>query len=265
MNLKKKNNRRKARKGFSLVELVVVILIIAILAVAVFAGGSVVVKKSQVSRTVSDLHNFSVAVESFMNETPALANTTGTTGFKSADPAANPEEVKYVAGLNANLAEDYQLALTAITANVNENITYNPTAAANAVVYESKKTDAWGNPYYVIFDSAERHGDANSDFYITIVSAGPDAKTDLAGTIGGTNVTKADRVDDIFVLVQYMNGDVSAVTYDMAKDNTLQQATVDAGTGTYTVAGKKLVDEVATRATYNAVDGNTSVECPVNF
>ena len=48
---------RKQRKGFSLVELVVVILIIAILAVAVFAGGSAVIKKSQVSRTTSDLHN----------------------------------------------------------------------------------------------------------------------------------------------------------------------------------------------------------------
>lgn len=61
---------RKQRKGFSLVELVVVILIIAILAVAVFAGGSAVIKKSQVSRTTSDLHNFSVAVEAVLNENP---------------------------------------------------------------------------------------------------------------------------------------------------------------------------------------------------
>ena len=68
------NMKKNHRKGFSLVELVVVILIIAILAVAVFAGGSAVIKKSQVSRTTSDLHNFSVAVESTLNETPAVAN-----------------------------------------------------------------------------------------------------------------------------------------------------------------------------------------------
>ena len=66
--------KRFARKGFSLVELVVVILIIAILAVAVFAGGSAVIKKSQVSRTTSDLHNFSVAAESTLNENPSVAN-----------------------------------------------------------------------------------------------------------------------------------------------------------------------------------------------
>lgn len=73
---------RKQRKGFSLVELVVVILIIAILAVAVFAGGSAVIKKSQVSRTTSDLHNFSVAVEAVLNENPGVANI-------STDSAAN--------------------------------------------------------------------------------------------------------------------------------------------------------------------------------
>ena len=69
------SKKRNARKGFSLVELVVVILIIAILAVAVFAGGSAVIKKSQVSRTTSDLHNFSVAVEAVLNENP------GSTGY----------------------------------------------------------------------------------------------------------------------------------------------------------------------------------------
>lgn len=61
--------RMKSRmKGFSLVELVVVILIIAVLAVAVFAGGSASIRKAQVSRVSSDLHNFDIAMSTYMNE-----------------------------------------------------------------------------------------------------------------------------------------------------------------------------------------------------
>ena len=104
---------RKQRKGFSLVELVVVILIIAILAVAVFAGGSAVIKKSQVSRTTSDLHNFSVAVEAFLNETPSVANMSS---YK------DMSDKKVLDSLNAGLAEDYKLSLLT-GAETGENIT----------------------------------------------------------------------------------------------------------------------------------------------
>ena len=236
--------KRKARKGFSLVELVVVILIIAILAVAVFAGGSAVIKKSQVSRTTSDLHNFSVAVESFLNENPSVANTSGTTGY---DALVNK--------LNANLPEDYQLT-GAATAPTGGNITIKATNT-NVAVYESTKTDAWDNHYYVIFDSGERHGTANSDFYVYVVSAGPDAKTELAGAIGGTNATKAD---DVFLLAQYENGDVSAVTYNMSSDNgKLQSGTADGVNATKIASGSAVYCEDAATTT------GLQASCPVNF
>lgn len=198
-----KMKQRKARKGFSLVELVVVILIIAILAVAVFAGGSAAIKKSQVSRTTSDLHNFSIAIEAAMNETPSVANM-----------LANDSFDKIVAAVNNNLPADYQLKATAVAANVtdkNLKLTIDsrsPSAAtdkASYVIYEATKTDAWDNPYYVIFDCGERHEAGQSDFFITVVSAGPNAQTNV-----GANIES----DDIFLLVQYSDGDVSAVTYN---------------------------------------------------
>ena len=198
--------KRKARKGFSLVELVVVILIIAILAVAVFAGGSAVIKKSQVSRTVSDLHNFSVAIEAAMNETPAVANMsaktfTGTSGDMKA----------IVDAVNANLPADYQLDTTAACADETSG-NLKVTNSTSALILKSAKTDAWDNNYYVIFDFGERHCKGQSDFFVTVVSAGANAQTNVGGNI---------ESDDIFLLVQYSDGDVSAVTYKV-EENKMQ-------------------------------------------
>lgn len=215
------NMKKNHRKGFSLVELVVVILIIAILAVAVFAGGSAVIKKSQVSRTTSDLHNFSVAVESTLNETPAVANMGN---YK--DMAAG----KMLEKLNLNLAEDYQLELLTSESpevkNTSNNIKSTKGAPADTDSYfiaKSKKTDAWDNSYYVIFDTQDRNGLGKSDFFITVISAGPDAKTNLDGAIGGTNAIAEtnNKADDIFLLVQYTDGDVSAVAYNCASDTSI--------------------------------------------
>ena len=239
------NMKKNHRKGFSLVELVVVILIIAILAVAVFAGGSAVIKKSQVSRTTSDLHNFSVAVESTLNETPAVANMGS---YK--DMTAG----KMLEKLNANLAEDYQLEL--LTAEEAGNITSTkgvPTDTDPYFIAKSKKTDAWDNAYYVIFDTQDRNGLGKSDFFITVISAGPDAKTALDGVIGAPN---GDKADDIFLLVQYTDGDVSAVTYNTASD---AMKCNNMGTGA-TGSEAKLVDLAKGTATYT-----TPATAPVNF
>ena len=275
-NLKKLTNR----KGFSLVELVVVILIIAILAVAVFAGGSVVIKKSQVSRAESDLHNFSVAVESFMNENPKVANVTG----QGTTPQLTFADI--VTKLNANLSEDYQIVNDAATAtelkledtaagkigqikttssavaDSNGNITLMGAGdvSANVAVYQTVKEDPWGNPYFVIIDSNERHGTVNSDFYSYVVSAGPDAKTDLAGKIGGTTCKKAD---DVFLMVQYEDGDVSAVTYDMNSLDTLNVVTAVTADNVVTAGTVAKADGEALYC--GAATAGIQNKCPVNW
>ena len=223
-----KIQKRKARKGFSLVELVVVILIIAILAVAVFAGGSVVIKKSQVSRTTSDLHNFSVAAESLLNENPNVANVS-----KYADMKAG-SDFDILDKLNANLPEDYELKL--LGAAETGNITSTKGAPDDADAYfiaKSDKQDAWGNNYYVVFDSTDRNNDGKSDFFIEVISAGPDAKTAVDGKIGGEN-SAANKNDDIFLLAQYTDGDVAATTYNVAKNDKIGANKLEKGTAEYT-------------------------------
>ena len=255
MNMFHTMKRRKARKGFSLVELVVVILIIAILAVAVFAGGSAIIKKSQVSRTVSDLHNFSVAIEAAMNETPAVANS-------SKESDAGFQNV--INAVNTNLPADYQLTRLAADKSgntVTKQSVLNPADDAaktgHYVIYESAKTDAWDNPYYVIFDASERHVAGNSEFYITVVSAGANAQTTITSDTTGNGI----EADDVFLLVQYSNGDVSAVTYKVESDKMENGAktALDA-----TTKGNKGTTQAQYIGTTVNADGSATV-CPVNF
>lgn len=218
-----KYKNRKSRKGFSLVELVVVILIIAILAVAVFAGGSAVIKKSQVSRTVSDLHNFSVAVESTLNSNPKVAHLkTNADGID-----------KIMDALNENLQEDYKFTKLS-AAQASGNITWTGASGTDEayLLAQSAKTDAWGNPYYLVMDTSDRNSEGKSDFFVEVISAGPDAKTAVDGAIGGVNASKAD---DIFLLTQYTDGDVTAVTYDLTKSSTkIGENNIAKGTAQYT-------------------------------
>ena len=257
------NRKNMKRKGFSLVELVVVILIIAILAVAVFAGGSAAIKKSQVSRTTSDLHNFSIAIESAMNETPAVANMKA----NSFDGSAANDMKAIVAAVNNNLPADYQLGTTAEADVPTGNLKISNPTTSSALILKSAKTDAWDNNYYVIFDFGERHCTGQSDFYVTVVSAGPNAQTVVGGAI---------ESDDVFLLVQYSDGDVSAVTYNMS-DDTLKTAVNNDTDKTYTLVDKPTATfctvKGATPATHMIYAGgednktytDTSNLLPVNF
>ena len=243
--------KTKGRQGFSLVELIVVIIIIAILAVTAFAGGSAAIKKANVSRTTSDMHSFAIAIESFMNSTPAIANAANTTNFST-----------FIAKLNESLDSTFQIDATPVTASTTSvadsggNIAVKADNLGNhAVIYQSKKTDAWGNYYYVIFDAADRHGTSNSDFYIYVISAGPDAKTELAGAIGGG--VADGKEDDIFLLAQYENGEVSSATYNMSDVSILLIGTAS--------GYEKMAD--ITKAEYCAPEAGTDLytTLPVNF
>ena len=188
--------RMKSRmKGFSLVELVVVILIIAVLAVAVFAGGSASIRKAQVSRVSSDLHNFDIAMSTYMNENRGLVNLTNS--------AAKAEFDKEIQKLNKVLPADY-----AFSTNPPDLSGTQFTMDASLIAYQSSKADPWGNPYMLIIDTTDRNSGL-SEYYLTTVSAGPNAQANLSGTLD---------VDDIFLLSQYSDGEVSSHVYNMSKD-----------------------------------------------
>ena len=188
------------KNGFSLVELIVVILIIAILAVAVFAGGSAAIRKAHIAKATSDLHNYQIAVEMTLNETPRVANIATET------KKAQLESI--MDALNDNLAADYKL--TAVDGTLTGNITKDAptTEDTNYIICQSDKTDAWGNPYFMIIDCGERGGSSSSEFYMTAVTAGPNSILHLDGNID---------TDDVFSLTGYADGDVISETYNMAE------------------------------------------------
>lgn len=253
---------KKARKGFSLVELVIAILIIAVLVAAVFAGGSIIIRNSQVSRTTSDLHNFSIAMETWMNQNPTLSNVLKTdmegTQFKYDEAGSMVNE------FNRLLSDDYKIArelalpgaeiikgeapATASSTDTTKLPQYvSVKAGLESRVFESKKTDAWGNPYYIVFDCEERN-DGQSEFYVYVISAGPNATTEVDGVINN---------DDVFVLAQYTNGDVVSAIYDM------NNVTNTAKDGTGAVAEKYSVSK--TTGTPAVTDTTDLTKVAVNF
>ena len=182
-------------KGFSLTELVIVIIIIAILALAVFAGGSAAIRKAKISRATSDLHNFDVALQTYM--------------FSNRDPVKltilSPKENfnKVVDGLNPFLPMGY--TLKSVTLPTSGNI-FSTLSFLN--VYESEKKDPWDNPYYFLIDPTARNA-GETEYYFIVMSAGPNAQANVGGPL--------DK-DDIFLLCEYNNGTVTTNVYNMSTD-----------------------------------------------
>lgn len=195
--MKRLISRKRKTSGFSLVELVVVILIIAVLAVAVFVGGSSAIGKSRVRVVESDFHNYEVAAKSYMTEHSDMLRLNLT---------SDRDEYKSVAfGLNEYLGTEYTINTekpvpsTGSVCNSNSSI----------IAFETIKKDPYGNPYVVIFDPNARNiGD--SEYYITIVSAGTNGKCDVGSALDD---------DDEFLLCQYCNGDVVTASYFMETDS----------------------------------------------
>ena len=185
----------KKGKGFSLTELVIVIIIIAILALAVFAGGSAAIKKAKISRATSDLHNFDVALQTYM--------------FSNRDPVKltvlSPKEDfnKVVDGLNPFLPMGY--TLKSVTLPTSGNI-FSTLSFLN--VYESEKKDPWDNPYYFLIDPTARNA-GETEYYFIVMSAGQNAQANVGGPL--------DK-DDIFLLCEYNNGTVTTNVYNMSTD-----------------------------------------------
>ena len=237
-------NPQKVHRAFSLVELVIAILIIAVLVAAVFAGGSIIIKYAQISRTTSDLHNFSIAVESWMNQNPTIANVLNNESYKKDTALYN--------SFNALLAEDYKLEDVANTSNITA---VQAADEGDYYIYRSKKTDAWGNAYYVVFTDQERsdlEGTKHSEFFVEVISAGPNAKAKIGGTEG-----KID-VDDIFLVGQYTDGNVISKIFnydnDQPADNSGVVATSYIANVKAPIITKKLITPSPTMLMYDGTD-----------
>ena len=200
-----KTNLKQKSKGFSLIELIIAIIIVALLVAVVFAGGSAMIKSAKKSRAKSDLHNFDIALSSWIGENLKIINTSDNSGYSNVSS-------KLITKLNKEFPEDYKIK----DIDPSEIPTFVSIEQANATdnyyIYQSERLDPWENPYYIILSNENRNGDTAEkkfrEFFITVVSAGPNSQTAI-----DTTSSKIDN-DDIFLLVQCTNGNLYSEIYD---------------------------------------------------
>lgn len=229
--MKRTVSSKRTRRAFSLIEIMLGIVLIAILSAVAYRYVSSNMLKARVSNTISDMSNFTTSIETAMMENSGIGNAANNTSEQFTD---------FVNSLNNNLPQGYKLG-TAETANSTGNIAYTVAAVTEYSVYKIDAKDPWDNNYHVLVDTSA-HKSGTSDFTVTVVSAGPDGKT---------NVTGAISADDIFVLAQYQDGEIALSTnnvadlkYEIRTNNTTDTPARATATelGVYTGTGKMPVN-----------------------
>lgn len=195
--MKRTVSSKRTRRAFSLIEIMLGIVLIAILSAVAYRYVSSNMLKARVSSTVSDMSNFTTSIETAMMENSGIGNAAANNSDQFTD---------FVRSLENNLPQGYKLG-DAETVTSSENIAYTVVAAGGAYnIYKIDAKDPWDNNYHVLVDTTA-HKSGTSDFTVTVISAGPNGKT---------NVTGAIDEDDIFVLAQYQDGEIALSTNNVA-------------------------------------------------
>ena len=188
------------KRGFTMIELIGAMVIIAILTVAGITAIATAISNSRMSATQTDLSGFQSPIEQFMLENPQMAKQTDTT--------------KIAAALNEYLEGEMQFKT--VPAGSTEGQQDKSTIAA----WETKRLDAWDQPFR-IFINPENHsattGPSNAqdtELRIFVVSNGKNSTT-------GTLNKDVDGDDDMFLMVQLVNGQVSHGMYGMRDGDSL--------------------------------------------
>ena len=195
--MKRTVSSKRTRRAFSLIEIMLGIVLIAILSAVAYRYVSSNMLKARVSSTVSDMSNFTTSIETAMMENSGIGNATLKT---------DPQFTDFVRSLENNLPQGYKLG-TALDTDVSTgNIQHSVATPTAYAVYKVDAKDPWDNNYYVLVDTTA-HKTGTADFTVTVISAGPNGKTNITGAIDA---------DDIFVLAQYQDGEIALSTNNVA-------------------------------------------------
>ena len=200
MNSVKKTDRKINKRGFTMIELIGAMVIIAILTVAGITAIATAISNSRMSATQTDLSGFQTPIEQFLLENPQMA--------KSDDTKA------IAAKLNEYLEGEMQFK-TVPTTVAEDAVDYNNVDAGG---WQTKRLDAWDQPFRIYIDTDEHDAtngtDAakDSEIRIFVVSNGKNSTT---GTTAKTGNRYLDGTDDMFLMVQLVNGQVSHGMYGM--------------------------------------------------
>lgn len=145
-----KNLFLRQRRGFTLVELLIVIAIIMVLASLGFAGVQVGLRKAKTVQSLNLANNLSQAIQNFYDEYGTLPSSTVTAApFDTASTGGvNVLRVLLAQETGATVLNTRGITfLNAKTAKGGKSgIDYGSGSTANAMY------DAWGEPFYVVFD-----------------------------------------------------------------------------------------------------------------
>lgn len=211
------------KRGFTMIELIGAMVIIAILTVAGITAIATAISNSRMSATQTDLSGFQTPIEQFLHENPQMAKKT------------NVGEI--AAKLNEYLEGEMQFKTVPTTTTADDNVDYNDVDAGG---WQTKRLDAWDQPFRIYIDTA-KHGATNgtdaakdSEIRIFVVSNGKNSTTGAASKTGNRYL---DGTDDMFLMVQLVNGQVSHGMYGMRDgDSLFVLDDADAGTPVTKVA-----------------------------
>lgn len=253
-----KNLLKKARKGFSLVELLIAVVVLGILGAMLIAAGTAAQNKARVSVASNDIDSVRNAVyTAFMMKPQVMQYTDGTANWAQT----------VVNNINEELDENWQWELLPDVKNAD-----NGAPSSGPIAQTPRMRDPWNNPYtmYIYTDSftttyrdeagTQNLPESDSVMYVVIASAGPngtgvgmgyqgniavDATSGIAVDGSRANmVNNTDGIDDLGVVIRIRNGSTSMATFgwgaaamgDMA--NTQWVFCGHQGAGSYAVTGK---------------------------
>lgn len=214
-----KKEKKVNKRGFTMIELIGAMVIIAILTVAGITAIATAISNSRMSATQTDLSGFQTPIEQFLLENPQMA--------KENDLA------KIGAELNKYLEGEMQFkALPADTDSV--DVAQGDQQIAQ---FEVKRNDAWDQPFRIAIvtdNHSATQGPSNAqdtELRIFVVSNGKNSTTGATDSAADGSNLLVDGDDDMFLMVQLVNGQVSHGMYGMRDGDSLF-ATANADTTT---------------------------------
>lgn len=211
----KKQNIRRARKGFSLVELLIAVIVLGILSTMIFAAGTASQSKARMAVAQNDLDSIKNSLYQALMTHPNV--------MKFTDSASNISTV--IEYFNAELDDAWRLKPAG---------TY---SSSGLVAITATQKDPWGSPYGVYIFTNTLHKtytdetgqpltDSDSVMYVVVASAGRNG-TGCALGVNGTNIStdtievvdtkqavcNSDGIDDLGVIIRIKNGTLSMASF----------------------------------------------------
>lgn len=134
--------RRKARKGFSLIELLIAIVVLAILGAITLVAGSSAQKRARITSAMTVFDNYKAAFDTAVMDHPGLVNDRLDNWVWKDESVSPAVERPY------NTVQAYKRLVGLMNKSLSDELKFVP--SADGRYYESVGTDPWGGKYVLL-------------------------------------------------------------------------------------------------------------------